>query len=91
VGPEAGRGEGRQMKTARRITSAQPKLKIPQPAQGGHDRRHDFESIGEILSRLRLDRCALEARMRPTFDPALSLLLDDVLQREQTILDERLQ
>ena len=43
------------------------------------DRRHDFESIGEILSRLRRERRALEARMRPEFDPALSLQLDSVL------------
>jgi hypothetical protein len=60
-----------------------------EPTGGMPDRRHEFESIVEILSRLRRERHQLEASMRTAFDPALSLLLDDVLQREETISHER--
>ena len=64
-----------------------PSRRVKQ-TDGARNRRHEFESIGEILSRLRRERRKLEARMRPEFEPALSLLLDDVLQRE-AIVDEK--
>ena len=47
------------------------------------DRRHDFESIGEILSRLRRECRALEASMGRAFDAALSLHLDILFQQEE--------
>jgi hypothetical protein len=50
-----------------------------------HDRRHDFESIGEILTRLRRERRALERSMGRAFDAALSLHLDILLQREEAV------
>jgi len=48
------------------------------------DRRHDFESLAEILKRMKLN---CERRMTNTFDPALSLELD-AIDAEQQRLDE---
>lgn len=44
---------------------------------------HDFESIGSILRRL---RAGYESLMTPDdFHPALSLLLDDLVQQEEAL------
>jgi hypothetical protein len=62
-------------------------MRLPRSAKQT-DPRHEFESIGEILSRLRRERRQLEVHMGTAFDTGVSLLLDDVLQREDTIVDE---
>jgi hypothetical protein len=41
---------------------------------------HGFESVGDILRRLRGD---LEAQMTPDFNPTLSLRIDDQVQQEE--------
>jgi hypothetical protein len=60
------------------VLHAQPDCKPHHHADGVPG----FESIGDILRRLRLTRRELEQRICPRFDSALSLQIDAVVAAE---------